>query len=86
MSERETNEDARQSFVRITNREVYDALIHLEKTVDSMDGRLNQILGENVELRTRVRSLELKTYTVLAGMSTALIGGVVLLLRGAFGG
>lgn len=79
-------EDTNGAFVRITNREIYDALRTLQNDVTSMDNRMNSILNENVELRTRVRALELKTYTLLAGFSTALIGGVALLLKGAFGG
>lgn len=72
-------------FIRITNREIWDALQNLEGTVGSIDQRLNAILNENVELKTRVRALELKTYTIFAGLSTALVGGTALLLRGAFG-
>lgn len=72
-------------FVRITNREIYDELNELKDAVHSMDNRLNAILTENVDLRTRVRSLELKTYTILAGLLTAMMGGVGLLLKGAFG-
>lgn len=74
------------TFIRVTNREIWDELKHLDTVVSSMDQRLNAILNENVELKTRVRALELKTYTMLAGFSTALVGGVALLLKGAFGG
>lgn len=81
MANGETNGDA---FIRITNREIWDSLQHVEATVRSMDQRMNAILNENVEIKTRVRALELKTYTILAGISTALVGGVALLLRGAF--
>ena len=71
-------------FIRITNREIWDALQGLESTVQSMDQRMNAILNENVEIKSRVRALELKTYTILAGFSTAVVGGVALLLKGAF--
>jgi len=50
-----------------------------------MDNRMNNILGENVELRTRVRSLELKTYTIMAGFSTALVAAGLVLLKGLAG-
>jgi hypothetical protein len=73
-------------FIRITNREIWESLRGVENTINSMDQRMNAILNENVELKTRVRALELKTYTMLAGFSTALVGGVALLLKGAFGG
>lgn len=79
------NGDDETPFIRITNREIWDALQHLEHTVDSMDQRLNAILNENVELKTRVRALELKTYTIMAGFSTALVGGVAILLKGVLG-
>jgi hypothetical protein len=72
-------------FIRITNREIWDSLQHVEDTVRSMDQRMNAILNENVEIKARVRALELKTYTLLAGVSTALIGGVAMLVKGAFG-
>jgi len=72
-------------FVKITNREIWDALQGVEVTVRSMDDRMNAILNENVEIKARVRALELKTYTMLAGISTALVGGVALLVRGVFG-
>lgn len=72
-------------FIRITNREIWDSLQNVEDTVKSMDQRMNAILNENVEIKTRVRALELKTYTLLAGISTALVGGVALLVKGAFG-
>lgn len=81
-----TDEGNGSAFIKITNREIWDALNNVEDTVRSMDQRLNAILNENVELKTRVRALELKTYTLLAGASTALFGGVALLLKGAFGG
>lgn len=79
------SEDESSAFIRITNREIWDSLKHVEDTVQSMDQRMNAILNENVEIKTRVRALELKTYTMLAGFSTALVGGVALLLKGAFG-
>jgi len=79
-----TNGHEETSFVRITNREIWDSLQGLERSVESMDNRMNAILGENVELRTRVRALELKTYTMLAGMTTGLLAAGFTILRGVF--
>jgi len=73
------------AFIRITNREIWDSLQSLEHAIASMDNRMNNILGENVELRTRVRSLELKTYTIMAGFSTALVAAGLVLLKGLAG-
>jgi small nuclear ribonucleoprotein (snRNP)-like protein len=77
--------DEEAPFIRITNREIWDTLQHLDNTVQSMDQRMNAILNENVEIKSRVRALELKTYTMLAGFSTALIGGVAILVKGVIG-
>jgi small nuclear ribonucleoprotein (snRNP)-like protein len=77
--------DEEAPFIRITNREIWDTLQHLDNTVQSMDQRMNAILNENVEIKSRVRALELKTYTMLAGFSTALIGGVAILVKGVVG-
>lgn len=60
------------SFVRITNREIYEMLVQVRTTVTSMEGRVDNVLGENVDLRKRVRSLELKVYTILSGCMTAI--------------
>jgi hypothetical protein len=67
-------EETNGAFIRITNREIYDALRAVEKAVNTMDGRVNDVLGENVSLGKRVRSLELKFYTILAGLTTAVAG------------
>ena len=67
--------------IRITNREVYDGLLKLEKTTDHLVSRVDYVLGENVELRKRVRGLELKFYGILAG----LVGAVTILLLGGGG-
>lgn len=75
------NED-QNDFVRITNREIYDAIVSLRDRVSGVERRLDDVLGENVELRKRVRSLELRTYAVISGLITALpvlarMGGVI---------
>lgn len=70
------------AFVRISNREVYDKLSQLERTVQSMDERMNAILNENVSLGKRVRALELKVYAVLAGVGSALsAAGIYIVSR-----
>lgn len=72
------SDESYPSFVQITNREVYDKLVAVDNTVQNMDGRLNSILAENVSLGKRVRSLELKFYSILAG----LIGAATLFFAG----
>lgn len=67
--------------IRITNREVYDALLQVRDRVHGLENRVDNVLGENVELRKRVRGLELRFYGVLAG----LVGAITVLL-GAPGG
>lgn len=66
------------TFARITNREVYDAVVRLERTVASLENRVDNVLGENVDLRKRTRGLELKFYGILAG----LLGSVAAYLTG----
>ena len=60
------------TFVRITNREIFDKIVTLEKIVQGMDERMNTVLKENSNLHTRVRALELKVYTILAGLVASL--------------
>lgn len=74
------------AFVRITNRQIYDSLIHLERVVDSMDGRMNAILNENVDMKKRVRALELKVYAVLAGMTSVISAAGLMLFTRILGG
>lgn len=64
--------------IRITNRELYDGYLGVKETVTQLVNRVDDVLGENVELRKRVRGLELKFYGVLAG----LIGAITVLLIG----
>ena len=69
------------TFARITNREVYDAVVGLKSAVQSLEARVDNVLGENVDLRKRVRGLELKFYGILAG----LVGAVGVFLAGLGG-
>jgi hypothetical protein len=55
-----------EAFVKITNREIWDKLVEIEKLV--------AIVPENTK---RIRALELKVYTVLAGIVTA-FGGILI--------
>jgi len=73
-------------FVRISNREIYDAIQSLERTTQHMDDRMNSILGENVKIEKRVRALELKVYAVLSAFSGIIIVGGMALAKGLFGG
>ena len=68
-------------FVRITNREIYDGLRGVERSVEALRTDMSNVLVENVELRKRVRGLELKFYAILAG----LIGAIVVLVNIAGG-
>jgi hypothetical protein len=69
-------------FVRITNREIYDAIISLRDRVAGVENRVDAVLTENVDLRKRIRTLELRSYSILAGLITmipmmARMGGVL---------
>lgn len=68
--------DDGQTFARVTNREVYDAVMQLRDRVASLENRVDSVLSENVDLRKRTRGLELKFYGILAGLVGAV--GVAL--------
>ena len=61
-----------ESFVRITNREIYDGLRDVGNRLSRLENRVDSVLGENVVLNKRVRALELRFYGVLAGLIAAL--------------
>jgi hypothetical protein len=77
--------DSGAVFVRITNREIWEAVEALKTTVTSMDGRMNAILNEHVEIKSRIRALELKTYTVMAAFGTALLVAAGAIAKGVLG-
>lgn len=77
------DENSQNSFVRITNREIYDGLHEVQDQVQGMRADLTNILEENVDLRKRVRGLELKFYAILAGLIGALVA--VLNFSGVIG-
>ena len=62
-----------EDFIRITNREIWSKLVEIEKLVANVP-----------EDRKRIRALELKVYTILAGISTAFGGILIALARGGF--
>ncbi len=66
-----------EGFIRINNRELYDMLTQVRDRVQGLENRVDNVLGENVDLRKRVRALELKSYGIMAG----LLGAVLVLLR-----
>ncbi len=74
-------EETTPPFVKITNREIYDGLQSVQRDVTGIRADMSVILKENVELRRRVRSLELKVYTVLAGVVSAGVAGLFAVAR-----
>ena len=64
--------DQEPTFARITNREVYDAVVQLRDRVAALENRVDSVLSENVDLRKRTRGLELKFYGILAGLVGAM--------------
>lgn len=72
------------SFVRITNREIYDGLRDVQTGLRQVENRLDAVLTENVTLNKRVRALELRFYGVLAGLMAALASLGVGLGAGGF--
>lgn len=56
--------------VRITNREIYDLVLEVKAQ-----------MAEMKDLPRRVRALELKTYTLLAGGLTGIIAAAAYLFR-----
>lgn len=64
-------EENGQTFHRVTNRDIWDELQEIKEIVKFVP-----------EDRKRLRSLELKVYTILAGLSTAGAAFVIALARG----
>lgn len=65
-----------RDFIRITNREIWDGLQDVKAAVSQLENRVDVVLRENSEIKkeygTRIRSLELRFYGVLAGLIAAL--------------
>ena len=68
---------AGEGYVRIGNREIYDILVQVRDRVSKLEDRVDNVLSENVDLRKRVRGLELRFYGIAAGLLSA----IVVLLR-----
>lgn len=64
--------EGRDDFVRITNREIYDAIVSLKAEVTGMAANVETVQSSNIDLRKRVRVLELRTYAALSGVVTML--------------
>lgn len=75
-----------ESFVRITNREVYDRLGTVEAKLDNALRTIESRDASIAEHSKRIRSLELRFYGVLAGLVAALavlVGGPAGIAAGA---
>ena len=67
-------DEAPRPFVVVTNKEVYDVVMETRDEVVELKSLLVRETDEKVELKKRVRSLELKFYGILAGLIVA-VGG-----------
>jgi hypothetical protein len=63
-----------ESFVRITNQDVWRMFNEMDKKLTNIEHKIEDQVEERVEIRRRVRSLELKFYGILAG----LLGGLTM--------
>ena len=70
------HEEPGSSFVRITNREIYDGLTGVQAEIKDLKLQMMIVMKENVDIKkeygNRIRSLELRFYGVLAGLIAAL--------------
>jgi hypothetical protein len=77
-------DDDSASFVRITNREIYDGLTDVKSRISSLEITVQAVLQDNIDIKkeygARLRSIELKNYTMLSGIVTS----VLLLLKVGF--
>ena len=69
------------TFITISRREIFQSFQRIEQEVRGLRTDMTNILSENVELRKRVRSLELKYYAVLAGLVGALVASIGITAR-----
>lgn len=58
----DSNGDNGQTFVRVTNRDIWNKLNEIEKIVSTVP-----------EDHKKIRSLELKVYWILAGLTTSFL-------------
>jgi hypothetical protein len=68
--------DENSGYIRISNREIYDAVVALDKRLANLENIVGNVLNENSDLRKRTRGLELRFYGILAG----LLGAITVLL------
>ena len=81
------------TFVRLTNKDIYQEVVGTKDLVRSMDGRLNSILAENNEIRSdlvvavaRVEKLETRFNGIVIGLGTGAVLGLAALFKGLIGG
>lgn len=67
----EIPESEKDYFVRVTNREIYEAVRDVQARVGNLENQVTTVLKDNSEIKreygTRLRQLELRTYSILAG-------------------
>jgi hypothetical protein len=77
-------DDDSQSFVRITNREIFDGLTNVQGRLTLLEQTVHSVLEDNVAIKKeygkRLRAIELKNYTLMSGIVTACL----LLLKVGF--
>lgn len=63
-------------FLKITNREIYEQLKENTEAVGILTERVDTVLKDNVDIKkeyhNRIRQLELRSYTILAGCISTL--------------
>ena len=64
--------EGRDSFVVVTNREVYDAVMALKGEVSLMRQEVGSITTEQKDQGKRLGRLEFRYYAILAGLVTTL--------------
>lgn len=75
-------DETSNGYIRISNREIYDQVVRLHQRIEGLESRIDAVLGESIDNQRRLRAVELKVYTVLAGLTTALSAGGLYLLKG----
>lgn len=70
------------TFARITNREIYDAVMSLQREMQGVKNGMGNIVEENEDLKKRVRGLELKFYGILTGIIGAVALAIANILEG----
>ena len=68
-------------FVRITNREIWQMLTDVRERVVDIAAEIESWQLERVDLKKRIRALELRFYGILAGVIGGLVTFAAILLR-----